>query len=183
MREEGDKEGGKVGTVTPFLKILFRKKGVTVPTLMLIIIVFSAPVYSLVTVQDGDWKLKFTGYIKNVTTYTEPIDFPVNILLGIPEPPFFSLGEIEEDEHWDNLTRLRLKLAGRRGGTYAWELQWELRGVASPPDLMLPGFLGAGAGVEQWQPMHATIFDEPGFEASQNLDRAWCSWSPDWVRS
>jgi len=153
---------------------------ITCTYIAIVLLICPSTAYPLVTAKDGEWTIRFTGYLKNITTYTESINFPVSLLSEFMEDSLPPLGEIEEQDHCDNLTRLRIRMAARRGGTFAWELQYEMHGLATPPDLMLPGFIDTGAATEQWLPIHTTLYDEPGYKIFHILDRAWFRWTPKW---
>lgn len=149
------------------------------------ITVFSLTAYpavspALYSYENDKWELRFTGYYKNIVAYTEPTDFPVNILLGIPENPFFDLGEIKDPAHWDNLSRLRLKLEVHYLKDWSSELEVEQRGLAIRPDLQLGGFFSTGVNDVQWLDMDVEIYDETGYMATAFVDRAWIRWAPAW---
>ena len=141
---------------------------------------YAEAAYPLAAAKTAGWTVKLTGYVKNIATYTEPSEYPTHLLLGIPENPLFPLGNIERDEHWENYTRLRLRMNGRRGGRWAWELHYEMRGLALNPDFTLASFLDGGSRSEQWLSLDARLYDEPGYEIEHMLDRAWMRWTPKW---
>lgn len=152
----------------------------TVHFLVISLCFFSGKAFGLASGEDGDFRLKFTGYFKNILAYSDPSDFPLSLMLGMPPNPFFDPGVIHDPAHWDDLSRLRLRLEGRYGKEWAGEIQAELRNIARRPDLNTGGFLTSSPAAQRWLNMEATIYDESGNTATGFVDRMWVRWAPGW---
>jgi len=158
------------------------KRSAAAALLFAALLILPAPARSLDTTRHGDWVVRFTGYFKNTVAYTEDAEFPTYLLMGVPPdrlPPFVE-EKIGLDEHTEDLTRLRLRLNGRKGGTCAWELHYELRGLAADPDVSLPTFSAQAGASGQLLDMEAVTYDEPGYVMRHMVDRAWFRWTPGW---
>jgi len=53
---------------------------ITCTYIAIVLLICPSTAYPLVTAKDGEWTIRFTGYLKNITTYTESINFPVSLL-------------------------------------------------------------------------------------------------------
>jgi len=147
---------------------------------MIPVLLLPCAAFGLASGEDGDFNLKLTGYFKNIIAYSEASAFPVDLLLGIPQNKYFDFGEIHEPGHWDDLSRLRTKLEGRYGQHWDGEIQTELRGIASRPDLKIGGYITTAPAARRWLNMDATMYDEPGYQVTGFVDRMWVRWAPSW---
>ena len=155
----------------------YAKKILLIAALILLI---AGDAFSLSEKKIDGWDIRLTGYIKNIFLYTEPIDIPANVMLGLPPNSPSIPDKISFDEHYDNYTRLRIRMSGKRGDKYAWELHYELMGIAMNPDFVKLDSSVNNKHTEQYLMLQDTLTEQPGYEISHRLDRAWFRWSPNW---